>query len=127
MYHPCGWNKYSRHSKLTKTRFYCQQLWNAIIYCCYCIVFVDLLCIFEFTMYFWIFLLFCIKEIAVLSEFHSTDFVSIHAYAFDAPVQFYTTLFNTQCCSVAFNKPNRIVVACQLTSLSYSQQLINMD
>ena len=120
MYHPCGWNKYSHHSKLIKTRFYCQQLWNAIIYCCYCIVFVDLICIFGYF-------LFCIKKIAVLSKFHSTDFVSIHAYAFDAPVQFYTTLFNTQRCSVAFNKPNRIVVACQLTSLSYSQQLINMD
>ena len=124
MYHPCGWNNYSHHSKLTKTRLYCQKLWNAIIYCCYYIVFVYLLRIFEFTMYFWIFF---IKKIAVLSEFHSTDFVSIHAYAFDAPVQFYTTLFNTQRCSVEFNKPNRIVVACQLMSLSYSQQLINMD
>ena len=31
----------SHHFKLTKTRFYHQQLWNAVIYC-------YLLCIFEF-------------------------------------------------------------------------------
>ena len=50
-----GWNKYSHHWKLTNTRFYHQQLWNAIIYYCYCMVFVDLPCIFEFTMCLWIF------------------------------------------------------------------------
>ena len=112
MYHPCGCNKYSHHSKLTKTKFYHQPLWNAIIYCCYCIIFVDLLCIFEFTMYFWIFLLFCIQKIAVLSKFHSVEFVTIHALT----LQFNSTprFSMVQRCSVVFNKPNENVVACQL-------------
>ena len=40
--------------QVNKNKIYHQQLWSAVIYSCYCIIFVDLLCIFEFTLYFWI-------------------------------------------------------------------------
>ena len=61
--------------QVNKTRFDHQQLWNLIIYCCYCTVFVDLLSIFEFTMCFGYFYHFAYRK----SKFHSIEFATIHA------------------------------------------------
>ena len=115
-------NKYLHHSK---SRFYCQQLWNAVIYCCYCIVFVDLLGIFEFTMYLWIFLMHieeCGSQQTNGDSFTacSTEFVTVHA-RIDAPVATLLALFHAQCCAVVFNKPNKNA-ECQLILLSFKPQ-----
>ena len=128
----------SHHSKVTKTRFYHQKLWNVIIYCCYCIVFVDLLYIFEFAMYLWIvFIILHVEECDSQQTgrnslvAYSAEFITVHALTLHAVHdQFLRHTFCTLLCTIQLiNQMKKcwLTVNILLLFKQYSQQLIDTN
>ena len=124
------WNKYFTPFQVNKTRFYCQQLCNAVIYSCYCIVLVDLLCIFLiYNVFMDIFIMLHIESMMqfLASQWRffvacSAEFVTVRALMLQ--FNFFAillALFHAQHCSVAFNKPNEDALAYQLILLSFKR------